>query len=423
MTGIEAVEHIHAQSWIGRKPGLERTKILLEKLGNPHLTLKFVHITGTNGKGSTASMTASVLTESGYRTGLFTSPHLYHFHERMQVDGAPIPDEALGQITEEVLTASLDMREDGPTEFELMMAIGMVYFARIKCDIVVLEVGLGGRLDSTNVIAPPEVAVITNIGLEHTEQLGNTLSQIATEKSGIIKSGCHTVLYGQSDEVEAVVHSVCSTLEVPLFISDSSAVHMVQSNLEGQTFTYRGKGPYHITLLGNHQMHNALVVLEIAHALQLIGWNLTEKTIVQGLKKATWPGRLELAQRSPDFIVDGGHNPQCLEALISALEALYPEKKIIFLTGVLGTKDFEDMFRRAMPIAKSFVAVTPDSPRALPARALADFLAPFGVPVVTSDTVAEGVAVALELATPDDVICAWGSLYSVGEIRHQLGLC
>ena len=423
MTGTEAVERIHAQSWIGREPGLERVQCLLEKLGNHHHNLKFVHITGTNGKGSTASMTASILTTAGHRTGLFTSPHLYHFHERMQIDGVNIPDILLGEITSEVLTAALDMSKDGPTEFELMMVIGMVYFARANCDIVVLEVGLGGRLDCTNIISAPEVAVITNIGLEHTQQLGNTLSLIATEKSGIIKTGCRAVLYGQSQEVESVVQSVCQHLSVPLSTTNHEELQLLSSGLDGHTFIYGGKGPYHISLLGTHQLSNALVVLEIIKALQLTGWTIPETSIQQGLSKAKWAGRLELVQRTPDFIVDGGHNPQCVESLITALELLYPNQKIIFITGVLDDKELEDMFCHAMKIAKSFVTITPNSPRALPAKDLAAFLTPFGIPVVIQNTVIEGVNAALDLAEPDDIICAWGSLYSVGEIRHKFGLC
>ena len=206
MTGQEAIELIHQRAWTGRKPGLERTQALLASLGNPERRLRFVHITGTNGKGSTAAMTASILAQAGLRAGLFTSPHLYRFHERMQVNGAPIPEE--------------------------------------QCDIVVLEVGLGGRLDSTNVIPAPEAAVITNIGLEHTQELGGTLTLIAREKSGILKPGCRAVLYRQSDEVTQVIQSVCRQLDIPLRQTDPQELEVLCSGLEGQDFRYRGRGPY-----------------------------------------------------------------------------------------------------------------------------------------------------------------------------------
>ena len=403
MTGQEAIELIHQRAWTGRKPGLERTQALLASLGNPERRLRFVHITGTNGKGSTAAMTASILAQAGLRAGLFTSPHLYRFHERMQVNGAPIPDEVLGRLTQQVLEVAEGM-SDPPTEFELMTAVGMEFFLEEQCDIVVLEVGLGGRLDSTNVIPAPEAAVITNIGLEHTQELGGTLTLIAREKSGILKPGCRAVLYRQSDEVTQVIQSVCRQLDIPLRQTDPQELEVLSSGLEGQDFRYRGRGPYRLSLLGSYQLSNAITALEVVQALR-------------GLAAAQWPGRLELARRSPDFIVDGGHNPQCVDALAAALESLYPGRKLIFLSGVLADKDWHSMFRRVLPLAKAFVAVTPDSPRALPAAELAAWLAQFSIPVSVQETLDQGVDTALALAGPE------GSLCSVGEIRHHLGLC
>ena len=248
MTGQQAIDLIHERSWVGRKPGLERTQALLARMGNPERSLKYAHITGTNGKGSTAAMVASVLSAAGYRTGLFTSPHLYRFHERMQVDGVPIPDEALGRLTEQVLGLAEGM-EDHPTEFELMTAVGMAYFAECKCDIVVLEVGLGGRLDSTNVIPAPEVAAITNIGLEHTKELGNTITEIAREKAGILKPGCSCVLYHQGEEAEQVFERTCAEMDIPLVKTASDTLKLLSSDLEGQSFSYRNSGPYRISLI------------------------------------------------------------------------------------------------------------------------------------------------------------------------------
>ena len=233
MTGQEAVDLIHQEAWTGRKPGLSRTFELLGRLGNPHEKLKFVHITGTNGKGSTAAMVAQALTSGGYRVGLYTSPHLWTFHERFQVDGQPISDPDLGRVAEQVILAGRGM-EDPATEFELMTALGMVYFLEQKCDIVVLEVGLGGRLDSTNVIPAPEVAVITNLGLEHTAELGDTLTLIAQEKAGIIKPGCRAVLYKQTDEVEGVVSTVCRQTGVELTLTAPETVAGLTARLAGE---------------------------------------------------------------------------------------------------------------------------------------------------------------------------------------------
>lgn len=422
MTGQEAVNFIHERAWTGRKPGLSRTFTLLERLGNPQEKLKFVHITGTNGKGSTAAMVSSVLTQAGLRTGLYTSPHLWRFHERFQVDGTPIPDSMLGELGELVIKAG-DGMEDAPTEFELMTALGLEFFLRMKCDIVVLEVGLGGRLDSTNVIPAPEVAAITNIGLEHTQELGNTRALIAQEKSGIIKKGCSVVLYHQSREVEEVVEETCRRTESSLTVTAPDTLEVLESNRDGQTFRYRGKGPYHISLLGRHQLYNAMVALDILWTMAGRGWNMDEQSVTQGLQKAVWPARMELARRNPDVLLDGGHNPQCMAALHSALEELYPEQKIIFLTGVLADKDYPDMVREMLPLAKSFVTITPDSPRALSAQELADYLKSLGVQAEPYETTDQGLKRALALAGPEDVVCACGSLYMIGEVRHLLGLC
>lgn len=422
MTGQEAVELIHKEAWTGRKPGLSRTLALLERVGDPHKKLKYVHITGSNGKGSTAAMVASALATAGLRTGLSTSPHLWRFHERFQVDGRPIPDETLGRIAEHVLEAGKGM-EDPATEFELMTAVGMLYFLEAKCDIVVLEVGLGGRLDSTNVIPAPEVAVITNIGLEHTAELGNTRTLIAQEKAGIIKTGCDAVLYHQSREVEQVVERACRERGVPLARTHPEELRVLSSGLEGQSFTYRGEGPYRVPLLGEHQRYNAATALEALWVLKRRGWNIPEAAIKAGLERTVWPARLELARRFPDVILDGGHNPQCMEALGRALGELYPEKKLIFLTGVLADKDYPAMMGEILPLAREFFCITPDSDRAMPAEELAEYLKNRGARAVSCQSTREGVSRALAAAGPEDVVCACGSLYLIGEVRHLLGLC
>ena len=422
MTGQEAVALIHQNAWTGRKPGLSRTLALLERVGNPHLALNYVHITGTNGKGSTAAMTASVLTAAGLRTGLFTSPHLWRFHERFQVDGVPIPDEALGRIAERVLEAGKGM-QDPATEFELMTAVGLLYFLEARCDIVVLEVGLGGRLDSTNVIPAPEAAVITNIGLEHTAELGNTRALIAYEKAGILKPGSRAVLYRQSREVEDVIESVCRKQGVPLTRTAPEKLTVLSSGLDGQRFTYRGRGPYRIPLLGPHQLQNAAVALDTLQTLSDRGWNIPQEAVVQGLARTVWPARMELVRRRPDVILDGGHNPQCIEALAKALRALWPNRTFTFLTGVLADKDYPAMMGELLPLAERFVTITPDSPRAMPAPALADYLAGQGAQALPCGTTEEGLNQALALAGPEDAVCVCGSLYLIGEVRHLLGLC
>ncbi len=435
LTGQEAIDLIRREAWTGRKPGLSRTRELLRRMGDPHRALKFVHITGTNGKGSTAAMVASILAAAGYRTGLYTSPHLWRFHERFQVNGVPIPDADLGRIAQKTLEAGRGMA-DPATEFELMTAVGMTWFLEEHCDIVVLEVGLGGRLDSTNVIDAPEAAVITHIGLEHTKELGNTLELIAREKSGIIKPGCDVVLYCQTREVEDVVETACREAGASLTKTSPEALEPASSSLivgagvpdgsspgEGQRFFYKGKGPYSIRLLGEYQLANAATALETAWVLQKRGWRISDEAIRAGLSAAEWPGRMELARRGPDVILDGAHNPQCMEALSGSLARLYPERKVWFLSGVLADKDYPAMFARLLPLAEGFITITPDSPRALEAAALADYLRGRGAWAEAKASVREGLEEVLRLAGPAGVVCICGSLYMIGEARHCLGLC
>ena len=421
MTGQQAIEGIQRQAWTGQAPGLDRIRELLALLGDPQRELKFVHITGTNGKGSTAAMTASILTAAGYQTGLYTSPHLWRFHERFQVDGRPIPDEALGRIGERVLEAGRRM-SDPATEFELMTAVGMLYFLEARCDIVVLEVGLGGRLDSTNIIPPPAAAVITNIGLEHTKELGSTLAAIAGEKAGIIKAGSPVVLYHQTDEAEEVVKAACRRTGSPLTVTDPDSLVVLETGREGQRFTYRGRGPFRLGLLGEYQLYNAATALDTVWTLARSGWNIPEEAVAAGLAGAAWPGRMELARRDPDLLLDGGHNPQCITALSRALSGLYPGQKVVFLTGVLADKDYRAMMGDLLPLARAFVTVTPDSPRALPARELAAYLLGQRVEAHPAESMARALELARTLAG-DGPVCVCGSLYLIGQARHDLGLC
>ena len=420
MTIREALAYIHAVDWRRSKPGLRRIHELLEKLGHPERAVRFVHITGTNGKGSTCAMLASILQAAGYRTGLYTSPYIFRFNERMQVNGQEIPDEELCAITEEVRPLA-DSMDDHPSEFEIVTAIAFTWFARKACGIVVCEVGMGGEFDATNVIPAPEVCVVANIGLEHTAILGDTVEKIAAEKCGIIKHGAHAVLFGQSEGVENVAREKCAQEDVALTITAQEKLARISSSLDGQEFKYRGRGPYHLRLLGEYQLLNALTVIDVCNALRSRGWDkLTDEAIDEGLSHAQWPGRLELLRRGPDFIVDGAHNPQCVDALMDSLAALYGDKKLIFLTGVLRDKDWQQMLRRALPLAKAFVVITPPSARALDENELAAWLNAQGVQAVPAKDTDDGVRRALALAGEDDAICSWGSLYFTGEVRRVL---
>ena len=419
MNAEQAIAYIHSVCWKGSIPGLGRTQELLEKMGNPEKKLKFVHIAGTNGKGSTAAMTASILSKAGYRTGLYTSPYIYRFHERIQVDGVEISDEELAEITEYVKPLA-DSMAQSPTEFELVCCIAFEYFYRKKCEIVVLEVGMGGAWDATNVIEVPEVAVITNIGLDHTEYLGDTVEKIAETKSGIFKPHGHAVVYRSTPSVEAVYERVCAERDVSLRKADFEGLVLKAHTLEGQVFDCGSRKNLVLPLLGDHQLHNASVVLSIADTLIGEGWNISEQNIYDGIRDVRWPGRFDIVCRKPLFIIDGGHNPQCIEALVKNIQDYLAGKKVVALTGVLADKDYADMYKPVMPLVDRFVCITPPNPRKLEAEQLARYLRQAGAQAQASESILDGVKKAMDLAGEDGVVLCFGSLYSIGGIRDAL---
>jgi len=415
MTVDQALEYIHSNYWNGGVFGLDRTKELMRLVGNPYEGLKFIHIGGTNGKGSTASMSASILRAAGYTVGLYTSPYIFRFHERMQVNGECISDEELVEITERIKPIAQSM-ESEPSEFELVTAIAFEYFRRHKCDIICLEVGLGGELDATNVIAAPEVAVMTNIGLDHTELLGDTLEKIAETKSKIIKPGCQCVIYREPASVEAVFEARCKEVGAELNRADFDSLKLRSASLEGQVFDWGRFEALELPLLGQHQLKNAAVVLSVMDAMKKIGWNIPDEAIRKGLATVSWPGRFELVAREPLFIVDGGHNPQCIEALVKNVRDYLNGRHLTILTGVLGDKDYHEMYEDMSHYCTEFVTVTPGNPRAMSAQDLKTYLERFGKPVTACETVEEGVALAKEKAGKDGVVLCYGSLYMLGDV-------
>ena len=419
MNAQEAIEYIHSFFWKGSIPGLSRTEELLRRLGNPEKKLKFVHIAGTNGKGSTAAMTASILQKAGYRVGLYTSPYIYRFNERIQVNGQQIADEDVAKVTEYVKQFAEAM-EEKPTEFELVTAIGFEYFARQNCDIVVLEVGMGGALDSTNVIETPEVAVITNIGLDHTDYLGDTVEKIAETKAGIFKNNGHAVVYRGTAGVEAVYERVCAERNISLKKADFDSLVLKSHSLEGQVFDCGNRKELFLPLLGDHQLHNASVVLSIADTLIEIGWNISEQNIRDGIRDVSWPGRFDIVGRDPLFIIDGGHNPQCIDALVVNIRDYLKDRKIIALTGVLADKDYGEMYRPMMPYIQEFVCITPPNPRKLEATELAQHLRRVGATATPCENIPQGVQLAIEKAGKDGVVLCFGSLYTIGDIKNAL---
>ncbi|HIW76770.1 MULTISPECIES: bifunctional folylpolyglutamate synthase/dihydrofolate synthase [unclassified Gordonibacter] len=429
---FDAVGYINEPRWLASRLGLERIRELLERLGRPQDRLKFVHVAGTNGKGSTCAFLASVLQAAGHRTGLFTSPYLITFEERIRVNGENITLDELTEVTLAVREQAEAMA-DHPTEFELMTAVALEHFARSGCDIVVLEVGLGGRLDSTNVIEAPEVSVIARIGLDHTKLLGTTLAAIAGEKAGIVKPDAPVVSWPQEPEALAVIEQAAAACGSTLTMPDPAQliVEPVDWNAPGgpsRPFNYKGRH-LRTRLLGSYQPANAALALEAVEALRTRGWNISDEAITTGIANTAWPGRFEVVDAGegrPTIVVDGGHNPQGARALVDSLEDVFPGQKPVFIIGVLEDKDYPTMLETILPHGSDFVCTTPDNPRALTADKLARAIRWTGQdmlgcsacvkPYIARD-MADALTRARELAGAQGLICAFGSLYSVAALK------
>ena len=429
MTVQEAIDYINDYTWSSSRLGLERTRELLRRLGNPQKRLKFIHVAGTNGKGSTCAMIERILREAGFCTGFYPSPYLQDFRERIQVNGELITEKKLAEITARV-AAQADAMEDHPSQFELITAIGMLYFLEMHCDYVVLEAGMGGALDSTNVIDPPEAAVLTSIGLDHMEYLGDTVEEIARTKCGILKRGSSAVSYRNTPEVMAVIRAICHERRIPLYEappigSDAQgggdALIPLEHSLEGQRFRVRGR-EYRLPLLGRHQLRNAATVLKTVEALRDRGVLLPEEAVERGLALTEWPARFEVLSREPLLILDGGHNPQCAEALAENIREYLTDEsgraEVTFLFGMLADKDYRRTLELLAPYGAAYVCITPDSPRALPGEELAELIRTVkpDLPVVSMEEIPDALAAALAIGKP---VIAFGSLYSAGRIRTE----
>ena len=420
MTYDEAIGYIHSISWRGSRPGLERITELCSMIGNPQDSLSFVHVAGTNGKGSFCCMLESVLREAGYRTGLFTSPYVKNFTERMRVCGQDIEPQQLADCTEYVKQYA-DRMADPPTEFELITAIAFEYFKRENCDIVVCEVGMGGRLDSTNVIKAPALAVITEISLDHMAYLGSTVEAIAGEKAGIIKKGSRVLFTGTNESAFDVVESAAERIGAPFGTPDYDSLHVLSSSENGSEFDYRdGKG-YKITLAGLYQPRNAAAVIEAAAELRKCGYDIPEIAVRDGIANAVWHARFELLSRDPIIIFDGGHNPQGVRAAFDSIDAYFPGKRVIAVSGVMADKDYEVVIETAKPYVSRVYTVKPDNPRALSAGNYADAFARHGVAAAACETVTEAVMSAVAEAKSAGVpVLVFGSLYLYAELSDAV---
>lgn len=423
MTYKEALEYIHSVSWKGSRPGLSRIAELCEKMSHPEAGLRFVHVAGTNGKGSVCCMLSEVLRASGLRVGLFTSPFVREFNERIRVNGENIGDEELASATEYVKQFA-DTMEDAPTEFELITAIAFAYFARRKCDIVVLEVGMGGRLDSTNVIETTVLSVITEISLDHTAVLGDTIAKIAAEKAGIIKPGVPVVFAGTDESAFGVIAEKAAEKGSPLTRPAYETVRVSETSIDGTVFEYAGRTPYRISLAGTYQPRNAAAVIHCADVLRTCGYSIGEDALRAGLLAARWSARFEVLCRDPVVIYDGGHNPGGVTVAFESAVRCFPKERFTVLTGVMADKEYEKIAGIAAPhIAKAFT-VTPAVPRALDAAAYAEVYRGYGVDAVDCENIEAGVRAALEDARRNHrPLILFGSLYMYADVAAAVERC
>ncbi len=419
----ETLNRIHSLNKFGSRPGLDRVRKLLTLMGNPQDSLHFVHVAGTNGKGSTCQMISSVLCESGYRTGLFISPFITDFCERIQLDGVPIPREDLSSVAEYVFSLSDKLYDEGViiTEFEFVMCVAFEYFRRTECEIVVLEVGLGGELDCTNVIEPPVCAVITKIGLDHTDILGDTIGDIAQQKCGIIKSGTCVVSSQQTEEALEVICRTCKERQTPLVVSDPAELKLHQDSLEGLEFEYEGR-MLRIGLVGEHQLENAATALKVIDVLSEKGYEkITRNSIREGLGKAENPARFECMATDPEVIIDGAHNPDGVGAFCQGVRRYLGDRQGVLVLGMLRDKDSRTSIELLRGLFETVYTVPINNPRALSASELAQLASEHFDRVFAADSTEEGFLKAYERAKQQEsFLCVCGSLYMAGEIRPYI---
>ncbi|WP_097028014.1 bifunctional folylpolyglutamate synthase/dihydrofolate synthase [Clostridium peptidivorans] len=405
--------------------GLERISKLLRELGNPDKGQKYIHIAGTNGKGSIANYTYNILVDAGYKVGIYTSPYLIKMNEVIKVSSECISDEDFARITshvKNVIESSPNLNKEGLTSFEILTAVAFLYFYEKKCDFVILEVGLGGRLDATNVIEKPLVSAISKIGYDHVNILGNEIEDITREKAGIIKDNTVVVLSPQDfDKVPCVIKSYCDKYKAALSYVDRQEifVHSEQNELE-QIFDYKHIKNLKIKLLGKHQIDNAATAIEVVLALKKYGFNIDENNLVNGLINTRWQCRLELINTEPKIFIDGAHNVDGINTVAEFFKANFKGEKIKLIFGVLKDKNYKEMIDKIVPISESIFTVSPKNERALDAQTLSEVIKEYNIKTKACSSVEEAINLVLSESVDSSIICVCGSLYYVGEARNLI---
>lgn len=425
MTERQVMEYMEQVSSFGIVPGLDSIRELCERLGNPQKQLQFIHIAGTNGKGSVSAYIATVLQCAGYRVGRYISPVIFEYRERIQVNGRMITKKAMCYGIERIKSICDEMASEGlahPTGFEIETALGFLYFLEKNCDLVVLETGMGGLLDATNIIKNTITAVFTSISMDHMKFLGSTLEEIATQKAGVIKPGCTVVSAPQSIKVMEVLNRRAAELGCSFAVSDPEKLKNVRFGLERQRFDYDKRKKLEISLAGKYQVENAALAVEVLDVLGERGFPVQEEQLRRGLRETQWPGRFTVIKKRPIFIVDGAHNEDSAKRLAESISFYFTNCKIIYIMGVLRDKEYNKIIALTHEYADHIITVTsPGNPRALPAYELALEVAKVHPKVTAVDSLEEAVEMSLLLAGSEDVIIAFGSLSYLGRLMKIAG--
>lgn len=424
MNYAEARVYLDEVSKYGSVLGLENMRELLGRLGNPQDDLKFIHISGTNGKGSVLAYLSTILSGGGYRTGRYISPTLFSYRERIQVDEQKIEKESLAHHVTAIAKAIEEMKAENagnPTAFEVETALAFLYFKEKDCDIVVLETGLGGALDATNIIKTTVMEVIAPISMDHMEFLGDTLEKIAMQKAGIIKPHTAVVSASQEPDAKKVLDHVCKENQCSMYMVDPAQITDVLYDVEEQQFSYKNWKNVKITLAGSYQILNAALALEGVEELRRLGYHLTEEQVRQGLYRAVWRGRFTLLSKNPAVIIDGAHNPGAAKELKHSLDLYFKGKDLYYIFGVFQDKDYQEVIRLTAPLAKHIITVqTPGNPRALPADELKEAVQAVNPSVEAAQSIQEAVKKSLQLAKNEDAIIIFGSLSFLGEAERAV---
>lgn len=416
MTNAE--NYFHSLLTFGIRPGLDRLKILLERLGNPQKSLRCIHVAGTNGKGTVCSFLSSVLTSAGYKTGLYTSPYIVDFRERIRVDGSMISEKDLDDVTEIVRTEIEKLRSEDViiTEFEAVTAAAFLYYKNVGCDFVVLETGLGGRFDATNVIERPLVSVIVSISLDHVNILGNTISEIAYEKCGIIKKDCPVVTCSsQNPDALKVIKEQCRINGSELHKADVSQCNILSEDITGSKILFMGR-EVHVPFPGKHQIHNCITALQCINILKQQGISISEKAIKNGISKTKNPARCEIVSSSPFVIFDGCHNEDSARALKNVIEKHLKGKRINAVMGMMEDKDVRKVLELLTPYFATVFTVTPSNPRSMKSEKLAEMIMETGAQAISFENELDGLKEAVSKTDKDDVLLVCGSLYLCSDL-------